>query len=113
MNKFEKITTLELWSALQYVEGVAHGANQMVASINQNVKENLVTASEVEPLLNKLVQGFVENDNLSFEIEREMARRFKNKLSVRFTSTTLTACNDEFSKMLEKRKKTNPSMKVE
>lgn len=112
--KLSELSLFELTYSLDYVESVARGAKQMTDNLGQMISANEVTESEMNTDLNKLKLIFLEHDNLSYEIEKELDRRWKKKLKLTNTSQTLLAVNKSITEKIKAReeKKEKPKMKL-
>lgn len=105
ISSLKTLTSSELNGALTYVEGIAMAAKNKVGHTYQECKKNEIESTRFEKNLKKLWDVFIEHDELSRAIEKEMDIRYKKKLGNKFGARTLLdigyALDKEFDEIMK------------
>lgn len=111
MADLKQLSLYELINALDYVENMAAATNQASNGVWGKIKEKVLTETEMETDIVALVSIFEEHDKLSFDIEKELDRRWKKRLGIKNTTTTLKkrlkSIDDKIRNRVQEKEKTN------
>ena len=105
MSKYDDKSLTELWILLAFLEQNNHINSQLQDKIKYQVEKNVLTDSEVAPLIQKTTEAFIAIDEVTIEIEKAMDKQVRVRTGIRHLSGSTVRFNEELEALVNKRRK--------
>tara|TARA_A100000172_G_C3044260_1_gene111885 strand:- start:71500 stop:71862 length:363 start_codon:yes stop_codon:yes gene_type:complete len=105
MKKYENMTMTELWITLSFLEQTLAVLSRTQEKIAYHVQQNILTDSEVAPLVEKSTKAFADIDEATIEIEKAMDKKIRDRTGIRHLSGSCVRITKELDSLIAERQK--------